>query len=84
MAGLALNLDPIEQAAKMLFEATIKSGFHTNPLTVLQQMMGSKEDFALGASRALLASGTQNIGDHDMRNNYLSLLGTSLVLSQTV
>ena len=83
MALLALNLDPIQEAAKMIAEATIKSGFLRNPLAVLQEMVQARENIALGASKALLAAGTENIADHDMRANYLARLGTKLAVGQT-
>jgi len=78
LAGLALTVDAVAEAAKMLTAATLKAGLHGNPLTILQQLVREREDIALGASRALLAAGTENIADHDMRKNYLTLLGTSL------
>ena len=82
LAKLALTIDAVQEAAKMLAEAAIKAGFHGNPATVLCDMVKAREDAALGASKILLAAGTANIADHDMRKNYLARLGTDLVLTQ--
>jgi triacylglycerol lipase len=83
LARLAVTLDAVAEAAKMLAEAAVISGFHGDPLAVLHEMVKKREDAALGASRALLAAGTENIADHDMRKNYLARLGTTLALGQT-
>ena len=83
LAGLALNLDAVREAAKLLAEATIQSGFLGNPIETLQRMVKEREETALRASRVLLAAGTQNVTDHDMCKNYLARLGTTLALSQS-
>jgi triacylglycerol lipase len=82
LARLAVNFDAVKKAAEMLVEATIRSGFHGDPQTILHEMVKNQEDAALGAAKLLLASGTQNISDHDMRKDYLARLGTKLVLTQ--
>ena len=82
LARLALNLDAVQEAAKLLAEATIKSGFHGNPLEVLHEIVRAREEAALSASKALLAAGTENITDHDMRKHYLARLGTTLAPGQ--
>lgn len=82
LARLALSTDAVREAAKMLAEAMFQSGFSGNPITALQRMMREREDAALGAWKKLLAAGTENIADHDMRNNYLARLGTTLALGK--
>jgi hypothetical protein len=80
LAKLALNLEAVGEAARMVAEATLRSGFHGNIFEILHQMMRVREDAALGAARLLLEAGLEKITDHDMTKNYLALLGTSLVL----
>jgi hypothetical protein len=80
---LALDANPVGEAAKMFAEAVMQSGFHGSPFTILDQMMKDRENLALGAAKALLATGTENIADHDMRKNYLARLGTTLALGTT-
>ena len=84
LARLALNFEAVGEAAKMLTEATLKAGFHGNPVDILHQMVKAREDAALTASKVLLAAGTANVADHDMRKNYLARLGTTLVLGKGV
>lgn len=83
LARLALSHDAIQEAARMLKEATVKAiSLRQNPLTVLQGIVKAREEIALGASRALLEAGTENITDHDMRKNYLARLGTTLAVGE--
>ena len=82
LVGLALNLDAVSEAAKMIAQATLQSGLLGNPMEALQRIMKEREEIATGAARALLAAGTENVTDHDMRTNYLARLGTSLALGQ--
>jgi hypothetical protein len=78
LAKLAFTLDPIKEAAKLFAEATIAAGFHGNVREILHNLVRVREEAAFNASRALLAAGTENISDHDMRKNYLTLLETKL------
>jgi hypothetical protein len=79
LARLALAAgDAVQDMAKLTAQAAIQAGFHGNPLDALHRIVKALEDGALGVSKALLAAGTENIADHDMRKNYLVRLGTSL------
>jgi triacylglycerol lipase len=79
----AVNFNPVVEAAKMLGEAAVQAGFRGNILDELHEIVKTREDAALGAAKLLLAAGTADITDHDMRKNYLARLGTSLATVQT-
>src|SRR5215471_9948170 len=70
----ALDFNAVGEAAKLLAEAAIQAGFHGNILDVIHQIVKTREDAALGAAKLLLAAGTENVTDHDMRKNYLARL----------
>ncbi len=78
LAKLALSVDAVREAAKLIAEATLKAGFHGDPVKALHQLVKAEEDAALGACKLLLQSGIANIENHDMRKNYLACLGTTL------
>jgi triacylglycerol lipase len=80
LARLAVGTDAITEAAKMFATAMVQSGFHGNPVKAVQDMVRQREEAASGAVRLLLASGTQNIADHDMQKCYLACLGCELKL----
>jgi triacylglycerol lipase len=77
----AVNFNPIEEAARLFKDAIIKSGFHRNPLDVIQELMHQRELDKFGKDLELvLKAGTDNIADHGMEDHYLVRLGTKLVL----
>ncbi len=57
LAKLALNVDAVREAAKILAEAAMKARFRGNPLTILAEIVKTREDAALGVSKLLLAAG---------------------------
>jgi triacylglycerol lipase len=83
LALAAADAHPVDEASKMLADAVKAAGFHGNVLDILHQAVKVRESIAAGAAKDLLATGTENIEDHDMRKCYLARLGTSLVLGQT-
>jgi triacylglycerol lipase len=77
----ALNFDPIELAAQMTTEAVKKALFSGNFRAILDELMKARENAAFGHDiQKLLQSGTENIADHNMTDQYLVRLGTTLVL----
>jgi triacylglycerol lipase len=84
LAKLALTVDAVAQAAKMIAAATIKAGLHGDPGKTLQEMVKAQEDAALGAAKLLLQAGTAQIENHNMRAHYLPCLGTTLDLDAAV
>jgi triacylglycerol lipase len=78
----AVNFDPIEEAAKMVAEAVVKSAFHGNPIQAVEDAMKERELAALGGDiDKLVKDGAENIEDHSMTNEYLVRLNTKLILT---
>ncbi|MBZ5576470.1 MAG: lipase family protein [Acidobacteriia bacterium] len=82
LMGLALNLDAIEEAGKLLAQATMQAGLTGSVQEALHQIVRAREETVLGYVRTVLAAGADNITDHNMRNDYLARLGTSLAVGQ--
>lgn len=74
----ALNLDPLETAARLMKEAILDAGFLGDPAESMRKLMRRLEETAVPNLKTLAKSSVENISDHDMNQNYLKLLGASL------
>jgi triacylglycerol lipase len=74
LALLSLDLDPVQEAAKLLASGALKAAFSGNLTGAVQELMKDRELKALGDPKAILARGAENISDHDMRKCYLARL----------
>jgi hypothetical protein len=75
----ALNFDAVEEAAKLIRDAVLRSALHGNPLEVVEELMQAREQAAFGDDlKRVLAAGIDNIDDHSMTGHYLPLLNTKL------
>ena len=78
----AVDFNPVAEAAKMFAEAAMLSALHGDVWQNLEQLMRDREKLAKEAARAVLATGTENIQDHNMVTQYLARLGSTLTLAQ--
>lgn len=74
LALLGTQFNALREASKMASDAVKNGGFPGNLLEKINELMNNRENAVLGASKALLERGTENIADHNIRKSYEAVL----------